>query len=46
MIELEINPSMPSDFPASSGDLEAASAAKPSPATATSASGSSQIKSR
>jgi hypothetical protein len=46
VIELETNPSMPSDSAVSSGDVEAASAAKPSPATATSASGSSQMKSR
>jgi hypothetical protein len=44
--EFEIRPSKPSDSAASSGEPDDASAAIPSPATATSATGSSQMNSR
>ena len=44
--EFETSPASPADFAAPSGDRDAALAAIPSPATATSASGSSQMNSR
>ena len=44
--ELETRPARPSESAASCGVSDDASAAIPSPATATSASGSSQMKSR
>ena len=44
--ESEIRPARPTESAVSSGDSFADSAAKPTPATATSASGSSQMKKR
>ena len=44
--EFETRPCTPSDLAAASGDSELASEANPRPATTTSASGSSQMKSR
>ena len=44
--ELETSDARPAEFAASPGDWELASAAMPSPATTTSASGSSQMNRR